>query len=201
MNTLPLIVASSSEHSVSSGVTYLFFGLLVCMILCLAFEEKIHAKKSLIVGLFSIIALFLGAWFHLLPFGDVGNLVIGGHKISLPVYIPGVDWEVIAIILGSSLFVDVTSKSGLFTWVAVKLTKLSSGDPLRLLILYGVMTVVFSAVLNNVTAMIIVGSLTGVSLKEITRLSTDRGITDQHWRLAYPHLLCSQYHCGKNRGN
>ena len=169
MNTLPLIVASSSEHSVSSGVTYLFFGLLVCMILRLAFEEKIHAKKSLIVGLFSIIALFLGAWFHLLPFGDVGNLVIGGHKISLPVYIPGVDWEVIAIILGSSLFVDVTSKSGLFTWVAVKLTKLSSGDPLRLLILYGVMTVVFSAVLNNVTAMIIVGSLTGVSLKKLNQ--------------------------------
>lgn len=158
-----------SSHSVSPGVTYLFFALLVCMVLCLALEEKIHAKKSVIVGLFAIIALFLGSWFHLLPFEDVGSLVIGGHKISLPVYIPGVDWEVIAIILGSSLFVDVTSKSGLFTWVAVKLTKLSKGDPLRLLILYGVMTVVFSAVLNNVTAMIIVGSLTGVSLKKLNQ--------------------------------
>ena len=158
-----------SSHSVSPGITYLFFALLVCMVLCLALEEKIHAKKSVIVGLFAIIALFLGSWFHLLPFEDVGSLLIGGHKISLPVYIPGVDWEVIAIILGSSLFVDVTSKSGLFTWVAVKLTKLSKGDPLRLLILYGVMTVVFSAVLNNVTAMIIVGSLTGVSLKKLNQ--------------------------------
>ncbi len=139
------------------------------MIICLALEETIHAKKSVIVGVFSILALFLGTWFHLLPFDDVSSLLIGGHKISLPVYIPGVDWEVIAIILGSSLFVDVTSKSGLFTWVAVKLTKLSKGDPLRLLILYGVMTVVFSAVLNNVTAMIIVGSLTGVSLKKLDR--------------------------------
>jgi Na+/H+ antiporter NhaD/arsenite permease-like protein len=168
MITLPKFLAVSN-HSVSPGVTYLFFGLLVCMVLCLALEEKIHAKKSVIVGLFAIIALFLGSWFQLLPFEDVGSLVIGGHKISLPVYIPGVDWEVIAIILGSSLFVDVTSKSGLFTWVAVKLTKLSKGDPLRLLILYGVMTVVFSAVLNNVTAMIIVGSLTGVSLKKLNQ--------------------------------
>ena len=158
-----------SSHSVSPGVTYLFFALLVCMVLCLALEEKIHAKKSVIVGLFAIIALFLGSWFHLLPFEDVGSLVIGGHKISLPVYIPGVDWEVIAIILGSSLFVDVTSKSGLFTWVAVKRPTLSTGAPLRLLILYGVMTVVFSAVLNNVTAMIIVGSLTGVSLKKLNQ--------------------------------
>jgi Na+/H+ antiporter NhaD/arsenite permease-like protein len=166
---MPEIIASASAHSVSPSVTYLFFGVLVCMILCLALEEKIHAKKSVIVGIFSIIALFLGAWFHLLPFEDVGSLMIGGHKISMPVYIPGVDWEVIAIILGSSLFVDVTSKSGLFTWVAVKLTKLSKGDPLRLLVLYGVMTVIFSAVLNNVTAMIIVGSLTGVSLKKLNQ--------------------------------
>mgnify|MGYP002850903796 FL=1 len=169
MNSPFQVLAAASAHAVPASVTYLFLGLLACMILCLAMEEKIHAKKSVIVGVFAILALFLGTWFGLLPFDDVGALVIGGHAISLPVYVPGVDWEVIAIILGSSLFVDVTSKSGLFTWVAVKLTKLSRGDPLRLLILYGVMTVVFSAVLNNVTAMIIVGSLTGVSLKKLDR--------------------------------
>ena len=169
MNISPPILASGSGHAVEPGVTYLFLGLLAAMILCLALEEKIHAKKSVIVGVFGILTLFIGTWFHLLPFSDVGSLVIGGHQVSMPVYVPGVDWEVIAIILGSSLFVDITSKSGLFTWVAVKLTKLSVGDPLRLLVLYGVMTVVFSAVLNNVTAMIIVGSLTGVSLKKLDR--------------------------------
>jgi Na+/H+ antiporter NhaD/arsenite permease-like protein len=169
VSIFPPILASASEHAVDPGVTYLFLALLAGMILCLALEEKIHAKKSVIVGVFSILALFIGTWFHLLPFADVGSLVIGGHPVSLPVYVPGVDWEVIAIILGSSLFVDITSKSGLFTWVAVKLTKLSGGDPLRLLVLYGVMTVIFSAVLNNVTAMIIVGSLTGVSLKKLDR--------------------------------
>ena len=169
MNILFPLLASASGHPVDQSVTYLFLGLLAGMILCLALEEKIHSKKSVIVGVFGILALLLGTWFHLLPFSDVGSLVIGGHQVSLPVYVPGVDWEVIAIILGSSLFVDITSKSGLFTWVAVKLTKLSGGDPLRLLVLYGVMTVIFSAVLNNVTAMIIVGSLTGVSLKKLNR--------------------------------
>ena len=76
---------------------------------------------------------------------------------------------VIAIILGSSIFVDITSKSGLFTWIAIRLTKISRGDPLILLVYYGVMTVVFSAVLNNVTAMIIVGSLSAVSLQRLGR--------------------------------
>ena len=53
--------------------------------------------------------------------------------------------RVITIILGASIFVDVTSRSGLFTWIAIRLTKTSRGDPLILLIFYGLMTVVFSA--------------------------------------------------------
>ena len=159
-------------HEVSPEVTYLFTGILVAMILCLAFEEKLHAKKSLIVGVTAIVSLLLGTALGLLHFDPMQHVHEGdpyGHSYPLPVYIPGVDWGVIAIILGSSLFVDVTSKSGLFTWIAVKLTKASKGDPVNLMWFYGIMTVVFSAVLNNVTAMIIVGSLTGVSLKKLSR--------------------------------
>jgi len=164
-----LTSATAQIHDVAQvplGVTLLFMALLVAMILCLALEEKLHAKKSVIAGLFAVVTLFLGAAFDLLPFGSV---TIGGHEIDLPVYVPAINWNVIAIILGSSLFVDVTSRSGLFTWIAIKLTRASAGDPLKLLVYYGVMTVVFSAVLNNVTAMIIVGSLTGVSLKRLER--------------------------------
>ena len=154
-------------HHVPVYVTAIFTVMLVAMILCLAFEEKIHAMKSVIVGIFAVAALFLASAFALV---HPETVTILGHAVRLPVYIPGVDWEVIAIILGSSIFVDVTSKSGLFTWMAIRLTKLSGGDPLRLLIFYGVMTVVFSAVLNNVTAMIIVGTLSGVSLGKLGRM-------------------------------
>jgi Na+/H+ antiporter NhaD/arsenite permease-like protein len=152
---------------VAFSTTLIFSALLVAMIACLALEEKLHAKKSVIVGLFATLSLFLSAAFGLVRPETVEIL---HHPVRLPVYIPGVDWEVIAIILGSSIFVDVTSKSGLFTWIAIKLTKTSRGDPLRLLVFYGVMTVVFSAVLNNVTAMIIVGTLSAVSLGKLGRL-------------------------------
>ena len=166
---LPIAQAAAEDahHEVALPVTLFFAGILVVMIVCLALEEKLHAKKSIIVGLFAALSLFLGAAFHLLPFGAVENSF--HEKLNMPVYIPAIDWSVIAIILGSSLFVDVTSRSGLFTWIAIKLTKASRGDPFRLLLFYGIMTVVFSAVLNNVTAMIIVGSLTGVSLAKLRR--------------------------------
>ncbi|BAO44167.1 arsenical pump family protein [Thiolapillus brandeum] len=117
------------------------------------------------MGVFAIGSLLLASMFGLVPFGDI--IIPGGQRLHMPVYIEAVDWEVIAIIIGSSLFVDVTSRSGLFSWIAIRLTKASSGDPLKLLWYYGGMTVLFSAVLNNVTAMIIVGSLTGVSLKKL----------------------------------
>lgn len=204
--TDPLLATSDLP---SPGITFLFGCLLVGLILCLALEEKLHTKKSLIAGLFAILCLLLATGLDILPYRPI---VIGsyelfehsavdgeyqqdeqavdfhvdavtdnhadhpdlpvhvqGHEISMPVYIPAIDWGVIAIILGSSLFVDVTSKSGLFTWIAIRVTKRSRGDPLVLLSFYGVMTVVFSAVLNNVTAMIIVGSLTAVSLERLKR--------------------------------
>ena len=157
-----------AEHAeISMTTTLLFTAVLVGLILCLAFEEKIHAKKSLIAGLFASVSVLLGAAFGILPIGHVTNVF--GEPLHIPVFLQGVDWSVIGIILGSSIFVDVTSQSGLFTWIALKLTKFSKGDPRKLLWLYGLMTVLFSAVLNNVTAMIIVGSLTVVSLERLGR--------------------------------
>ena len=166
---LAIFVPQAADHvvpEVSVGITLFFTGILVALIVSLALEEKLHAKKSLIVGLYAIVTLLLGAILLPLPYSPY---LIGGHELSMPVYIPAIDWGVITIIFGASLFVDVTSRSGLFTWIAIRLTKASGGDPVRLLWLYGVMTVVFSAVLNNVTAMIIVGSLTAVSLNKLER--------------------------------
>jgi Na+/H+ antiporter NhaD/arsenite permease-like protein len=154
-------------HEVPASTTLVFGLLLLGLILCLSLEEKLHARKSVIAGAFALLCLFLGEVFGVLPTESV--VQAGDLRITLPVYVPSIDWDVIAIILGSSLFVDITSKTGLFTYLAVRLTKASGGDPLRLLWAYGWMTVLFSAVLNNVTAMIIVGSLTAVSLERLGR--------------------------------
>ena len=164
---LTITLATHGADPVPLAVTLMFSLLLVGLIAALALEEKLHAKKSIIAGCFAFVCLFVANVLDLLPIGSVTNVF--GEEVALPVYIPGIDWNVIAIILGASLFVDATSRSGLFTWIAIRLTKISGGDPRRLLFYYGILTVLFSAVLNNVTAMIIVGSLTGVSLNKLGR--------------------------------
>lgn len=159
--------AEQSAHDVPGWMTAVFGCILIAMVVSLALEEKIHAKKSIIVGTYAGISLILATVLNLLNFGPVE--LPDHHMIDLPVYIPSIDWGVITIILGASLFVEVTSRSGVFTWMAITLTRKSGGDPWRLLIFYGLLTVLFSAVLNNVTAMIIIGSLTSVSLKKLHR--------------------------------
>jgi len=179
MNFLLLAnVPVEGQAAVPLGVTLLFSALLVGLILCLALEEQIHAKKSIIAVVFALISLFLANVFRLYEYVDHKFLIklppfdaAHGHTVELPVYIPAIDWSVIALIFGATLFIDITSKSGLFTWIAIKLTKASRGDPRRLLWFCGLMTVVFSAVLTNVTAMIIVGSLTSVSLRKLNRVN------------------------------
>ena len=162
-----MTMLAAAQHEVPGWVTGLFALILVAMVTALAFEEKLHAKKSIIVGSFAGLSLILATLLHLLTFGEVH--LPDGHDVDLPIYIPAIDWGVITIILGASLFVEVTSRSGVFSWIAIKLTRQSGGDPWWLLMYYGVLTVVFSAVLNNVTAMIIIGSLTTVSLKKLNR--------------------------------
>ncbi|MCH8317705.1 MAG: hypothetical protein IIA88_04305 [Bacteroidetes bacterium] len=159
-----MIFLNTMHASVSPGITFLFLGLLILMIIALALEEKLHAHKSVITGVTAVVALILGQATGV--FSDVES-----HGSHLPFYIKFIDWGVIAIILGSSIFIDITAKSGIFSWLAIKLTKMTKGDPFKLLVYYSVMTVVFSALLNNVTAMLIIGSLTVVSLSSLKKMN------------------------------
>ena len=83
--------ASGHHADVPLSVTLLFAAFLVAMVLCLAFEEKLHAKKSVIVGAFAIITLLVADFFHLLPLGPLTNAF--GEKVNLPVFIPAIDWR------------------------------------------------------------------------------------------------------------
>lgn len=80
------IAATADHHDVSTGVTLFFTGILMAMIATLALEEKLHAKKSLIVGVFGA---NLGG--NLTPIGSASTLVAVTiiHKYKLPMSFAG----------------------------------------------------------------------------------------------------------------
>jgi Na+/H+ antiporter NhaD/arsenite permease-like protein len=136
------------------------FGLLLAITLGMLALEKINKAILVLVG--SGVALLLA-----ISQGLLNQESHGDSAHALPVYIEMIDWGTIGIIIGSTIFVELISRSGLFAWISVKILKISGGDPFKLLICFSGLTVVFSAFLNNVTAMIIVGSLTIVACKKL----------------------------------
>jgi len=66
-----------------------------------------------------------------------------------------IDFETIMLLLGMMAMVVVLRKTGFFAMLSVKITKLTGGSPLRILVLFSLVTAVISAFLDNVTTVLI----------------------------------------------
>lgn len=66
-----------------------------------------------------------------------------------------IDWNVIFLLIGMMVIVGITKRSGLFQFIAIKSAKLVNGDPIKILILFSLITAVLSALLDNVTTVLI----------------------------------------------
>ena len=71
-----------------------------------------------------------------------------------------IDFNVIGLLLGMMIIAANLEMCGFFEYVAVKGTKMSRGDPWRLLVILGTFTTTISLVIDNVTAIIIIAPIT-----------------------------------------
>lgn len=78
-----------------------------------------------------------------------------------------IDANTIGLLVGMMLFVGVVKNSGMFEYLAVKSAKVSKGDPWRMMILFMVITAIFSALLDNVTTVLLVGPMMLAICKEM----------------------------------
>jgi len=67
-----------------------------------------------------------------------------------------IDFETIMLLLGMMSIVAVLRKSGFFGLLSVKIADLTQGNPLKILILFSIVTAVLSAFLDNVTTVLII---------------------------------------------
>jgi len=66
-----------------------------------------------------------------------------------------IDFETIMLLTGMMAIVAVLRKSGFFAILSVRIAKLTGGSPLRILVLFSIVTAVISAFLDNVTTVLI----------------------------------------------
>lgn len=71
-----------------------------------------------------------------------------------------IDWNVIFLLIGMMIIMNITRQTGLFQYVAIKIARFSRGEPLVILILLSLVTALFSAFLDNVTTVLIIVPIT-----------------------------------------
>jgi Na+/H+ antiporter NhaD/arsenite permease-like protein len=71
-----------------------------------------------------------------------------------------VDWNVIFLLAGMMALANVLRETGLFQWIAVQAVKLGRGDPFRIMLILSLVTALTSALLDNVTIVVLVAPVT-----------------------------------------
>jgi Na+/H+ antiporter NhaD/arsenite permease-like protein len=94
------------------------------------------------------------------------SALLGGVAMILLGVLPqeqafhAVDWNVIFLLAGMMVLANILRETGLFQWIAVQAVRLGRGNPFRILVILSLVTAVASALLDNVTIVILVAPVT-----------------------------------------
>ncbi len=72
----------------------------------------------------------------------------------------GIDWNVLFLLFGMMVIVGVIRETGLFEYLAIWSAKRAAGKPFRVLVMLSLITAVASALLDNVTTVLLVAPVT-----------------------------------------
>jgi len=74
--------------------------------------------------------------------------------------VAGIDFNTIGLLAGMMVIVAIARKSGIFEYLAIRAAKLARGNPAGILVLLALVTAVVSALLDNVTTVLLVVPVT-----------------------------------------
>jgi Na+/H+ antiporter NhaD/arsenite permease-like protein len=90
--------------------------------------------------------------------GGLAMIVVG--VIDQDEAFEAIDFNVIFLLAGMMALAGILRKTGFFQWLAIRSVKLAGGEPFRLLFVLSAVTAVLSAVLDNVTTVVLIAPVT-----------------------------------------
>lgn len=133
---------------ISSHSVIISAGLLLTAYVFIALEK---IPKMTIALLGAAITIILGLVSQNKMLGDIVN----PHY-----FINFIDFNVIFLLVSMMIIVAITTRSGVFNWIANELLKFTKGHPVKVLFALGLFTAVTSAFLDNVTTVILIMPIT-----------------------------------------
>ena len=136
-------------HSVVSAHNVLISaGLLILAYIFIA-TEKIPKVTIALLG--AGITIFLGL---------VSQTRVLDGVLNPTYFVQYIDFNVIFLLVSMMIIVNITTRSGVFSYLANELLKMTKGHPVLILIALGIFTAVVSAFLDNVTTVILIMPIT-----------------------------------------
>ncbi len=77
------------------------------------------------------------------------------HSVEL-----GVDWNVIFLLFSMMVIINLMKPSGIFEYIAIRSAKFAKGKPFMIMAVFSVVTAVLSALLDNVTTVLLIAPVT-----------------------------------------
>lgn len=92
-------------------------------------------------------------------FSGAAVVIIAGI-ISADEAVHFVDFNTIGLLVGMMIIVGITRQTGVFEYLAIKAAKHAKGEPIRIMAAMGLITAVLSALLDNVTTVLLIVPVT-----------------------------------------
>lgn len=89
-----------------------------------------------------------------------GIAMVASGVISQETAIHHVDFNTLGLLVGMMILVSITGQTGVFKYLAIKAAKAAKGEPVRVLIYLSLITAVLSALLDNVTTVMLIVPVT-----------------------------------------
>lgn len=145
-----MISSFISSHSVLVSAS-----LLILAYIFIALEKIPKVTIALLGGALTIVL------------GLVSQTKALGDGINPHYFINFIDFNVIFLLVSMMIIVSITTRSGVFNWIANELLKFTKGHPVKVLCALGLFTAVTSAFLDNVTTVILIMPITFAIAKKL----------------------------------
>src|SRR5437588_5729299 len=135
-------------------IPHLFFGLdplvVSTIILCVTYAVIIWDKlnRAIVALLGASIMVFIGA-------------------LDQNEALKGIDWNTIGLLTGMMILVSISRRSGMFQYMAISSAQRANANPAGILLLLQITTAVVSALLDNVTTVLLIAPVTLAITKEL----------------------------------
>ncbi|MFH0961612.1 MAG: SLC13 family permease [archaeon] len=112
----------------------------------LIFTERINRTLAALLGGFSMVAF---------------GVITGGEALA------SIEFTAISSIIGILILVSVVRSSGLFAWLAIKVVKLSKGNPAKLMVALSLLSAFVASFLGGTATILIMGGLIVTICKQL----------------------------------